>query len=370
MSKFDELTATINTALTCESCGAILIFKPGPQRLVCDFCGAEQKIAPPATEGMQDTDVDEFLARNFEQEEKMTVTVAKCESCGATSTLAPNGSSEQCPFCASSLITKTGSITSTHKPQYILPFAIEEGRAMSNYGNWLDSLRLAPSDLREEADLTRKLKGMYLPFWAFGGSTSTSYTGQRGEHHYTYESDTATGRSRRVKETRWHPVNGTVDNQFDNILIEATRSLPKSTLRELEPWDLKNLVPYNDKLLLGFHTETYSVDIKNGHAQARQRMKPTIAKTINSDIGGDDQTIFQTNTTYRNSTFKHILLPVWISAYQYNGKVYQFIVNARTGEVQGERPYSRTKVFLGLIGMGLLFLTLGWFILKAIFRIH
>jgi hypothetical protein len=45
-------------------------------------------------------------------------------------------------------------------------------------------------------------------------------------------------------------------------------------------------------------------------------------------------------------TFKHILLPVWLSAYRFRHKVYRFMVNARTGEIVGERPYSPIKITL------------------------
>ena len=44
--------------------------------------------------------------------------------------------------------------------------------------------------------------------------------------------------------------------------------------------------------------------------------------------------------------FRHLLLPVWIGAYRFQDKVYQVAVNARTGEVQGERPYSKAKIAL------------------------
>jgi len=59
-------------------------------------------------------------------------------------------------------------------------------------------------------------------------------------------------------------------------------------------------------------------------------------------------------------TFKHALLPVWISAYRYGGETYRFLVNARTGEVQGERPYSWIKIALaiaaGLIAVAIIVL--------------
>jgi len=39
------------------------------------------------------------------------------------------------------------------------------------------------------------------------------------------------------------------------------------------------------------------------------------------------------------------LLPVYVGAYRFGEKVYQVVVNGRTGEVQGERPYSFWKIF-------------------------
>jgi hypothetical protein len=75
-------------------------------------------------------------------------------------------------------------------------------------------------------------------------------------------------------------------------------------------------------------------------------MEPTIRRTIEADIGGDHQRIGYANTTYHNVTFKHILLPLWISAYTIRGQTYRFLVNARTGKVAGERPYSPWKISL------------------------
>ena len=44
-------------------------------------------------------------------------------------------------------------------------------------------------------------------------------------------------------------------------------------------------------------------------------------------------------------TFKHLLLPIWLATYRYRDQLYQILVNARTGEVQGRRPYSVWKIF-------------------------
>lgn len=357
MSTFTEETKAINLELACNSCGALLKFKPGTRHLVCEYCGSQNEIASPEVVGkIEETGLDDFLSKNFEQEEKMQVATVKCDSCHAISTFDPKTSSDKCPFCASPLVVKGGTTSTLHKPQYVLPFGIDENRARENFKRWLQSLWFAPSDLKHYADNAGKLAGMYLPFWTFDCSTHTSYTGQRGDHYYvtenynTVENGKNVTRTRQVQKTRWRPASGNVSNTFDDLLIEATTSLRKDKLRALEPWDVKNLVPFNDKYLSGFRTENYQVDVKSGYSQAKQRMEPVIENTIRNQIGGDTQMIHYTNTTYKNPTFKHILLPVWLSAYRYNNKVYQFLINARTGEVQGERPYSAAKIALAIIG--------------------
>jgi len=39
-----------------------------------------------------------------------------------------------------------------------------------------------------------------------------------------------------------------------------------------------------------------------------------------------------------------MLLPVWIACYLHAGKTYNILVNGRTAEVVGERPYSAAKI--------------------------
>ena len=74
------------------------------------------------------------------------------------------------------------------------------------------------------------------------------------------------------------------------------------------------------------------------------------------DIGGDEQHVSHVATQYSAVTFKHLLLPVYVGAYRFQDKVYQVVVNGRTGEVQGERPYSVWKI--ALFVLAILFLVL------------
>ncbi|MBX9603922.1 MAG: hypothetical protein K2X35_23145 [Bryobacteraceae bacterium] len=44
-----------------------------------------------------------------------------------------------------------------------------------------------------------------------------------------------------------------------------------------------------------------------------------------------------------------MLISLWIGTYRYQSRVYQIVVNAQTGEVQGERPWSAVKVALAIL---------------------
>ena len=54
-------------------------------------------------------------------------------------------------------------------------------------------------------------------------------------------------------------------------------------------------------------------------------------------------------TVYRNITYKYLMLPVWMSSFVYKGKVYQFMVNGRTGKVSGKAPISPLRVAIAIL---------------------
>ena len=106
--------------------------------------------------------------------------------------------------------------------------------------------------------------------------------------------------------------------------------------------------PISPEYLAGFRAEGYPFELADGFAEARAHMDRVIERDVKFDIGGDRQRIHDIDTVNR-VTFKHILLPVWLAAYKYRGKTYRFVVNGRTGRVQGERPFSAFKITIAVI---------------------
>jgi hypothetical protein len=127
-------------------------------------------------------------------------------------------------------------------------------------------------------------------------------------------------------------------------MVLATQSLPTDVANHLQPWDLGHVVPYADEYISGMTCQSYQIDLAHGFDQAKTIMAQTIRQTINRDIGGDHQQISSMDSRYLDILFRHLLLPLWISAYHYNGKTFRFLVNARSGAVRGERPYSAFKI--------------------------
>ena len=92
-------------------------------------------------------------------------------------------------------------------------------------------------------------------------------------------------------------------------------------------------------------------------ADAKQRVKDAIHIDVCQRIGGDHQQIHVLNTRLDALTFKHLLLPVWMLAYRFHDKPYRVFINAGTGEVQGERPYSFVKIAFAVLGIAAVALT-------------
>jgi len=334
----------------CSKCGANLQFAPGTDCLKCPYCGTENRIGGVPAH-IPELDYQAYLQGLPADESVHETLTVKCVNCAAESTFAPDVTAGLCPFCGSGIIA-TGTSKKSIRPQALLPFKVARDQAAQLFRQWVASLWFAPNALRSCAQRSC-INGAYVPAWTYDSVTETDYAGERGEDYWETETYTETDaegntvtRTRQVQKTRWWPASGHVSNAFDDVLVMATQTLPRKQLNRLEPWDLPQLVAYGDEYLSGFVAESYQVNLPDGFERAKQIMNPVIERSICADIGGDHQRIISANTTYNNITFKHLLLPVWLSAYQFQNKTYRFLVNARTGEVQGERPWSWVKIML------------------------
>jgi hypothetical protein len=349
--------------LPCRQCGAYLEFDPGTGGLRCAYCGHRERIESDRGTEIEEHSFREALARAPQRDARHMAEAGveiACDACGAVAVI--EGHASRCAFCDSP-VTVRHQADHMILPESLLPFAVTRSTAGRSFRRWLSKLWFAPSDLARVAR-SRGLDGAYLPYWTYDAQTTSRYRGLRGDYYYVTESYTdqrGKRKTRRVRKTRWTPAAGTVWLTFDDVLVSGSSKVPRWILRRLEPWDLHALTGFEPSYLKGFEALRYDVDLEAGFERAKERMDPDVRAAVNRDIGGDTQQIHDLRVAYGEVTFKHLLLPVWISSFRYRDRVFRFVVNARTGEVAGERPWSALKiaaaVILGLIVLlGILYL--------------
>lgn len=341
----------------CDECGADLEFSIGTQSMKCPFCGAVKTIEIADDAVVVEHDFHEALEKLKAQrmagvgldEGADSEHAVRCSSCGAEVVFQGTLTSTQCPYCASPLQRDKIHDAPARVPvDGVLPFQVPEPDAAARLRQWVKSLWWAPNDFKRQG-ASGKFNGVYLPYYTFDSLTYTKYTGQRGDHYYVTVGE---GKDQRQEQrTQWSYRAGEFERFFDDVLVVATTVQNKALMQRLEPWPLEKCIPFTQQVLAGLFARTYDVTLDDGFAEARQRMESAITTDVRQRIGGDEQTISSQKTSYSQITFKHLLLPVWLMAYRYKDKPYRVVINAVTGHVSGERPYSVIKIVSAIVAV-------------------
>lgn len=339
----------------CDRCGADLEFSIGQQSLQCPYCGSIKQIELPADMPVVERDFLETLDRLQRLRESQaksegpveTQTAIQCDSCGAQVIFQGTLTSTLCPYCAAPLQRdKVHDCVVGIPVDGMLPFLVPKEHAAENLRNWVKSLWWAPNEfLRQGAN--GRFNGAYFPYFTYDALTFTRYTGQRGDAYYVTVGEGNT--QRRERRVRWQFAGGEFQRFFDDVLVIAAGGEPTSLVHDLEPWPLDQLIPYTPAVLAGFFSRTYDVELEDGFREARNRIDAALAMDVRQRIGGDEQRIGSLNSNYSALTYKHLLLPVWLLAYRYKGQTFQVMVNATTGRVTGQRPYSWVKITFAVL---------------------
>ncbi|HEX6853173.1 MAG TPA: hypothetical protein VF139_17390 [Candidatus Polarisedimenticolaceae bacterium] len=331
----------------CPSCGASAAFSPEEGTIVCAHCGATSPIEADGAK-VAEEDLLAALEALRDREEADDRVVHRCAGCGAETTLPDGVTACACAFCGTPVVAAARSVKLV-RPKALLPFRVGGEESLKRFRDWVGRRWFAPGDFRAWARDPGTLAGTYVPFWTFDARTATDYVGQRGDH---YTVTVVEGSRRRTEtRTRWSLRWGRVDVAFDDLLVPATDVVPPDLARRLEPWDLGALVPYADDYLGGFRALSYRIPLAQAFAVAKRRMEADVDAAVRADIGGDRQQVWRAETHWDGLSFKHVLLPLWSCSYRYRDRTYRFLVNARTGEVQGERPWSAWKIVLLVLGV-------------------
>ncbi len=339
------------TTFKCHDCGAKLTYKPGTQHISCEYCGAENHIDSSDTP-IEEQDFFEHLEASA-SEPKFEGGFVDCNTCGASSSVEAHITSASCPYCDTPFVLEAVYQATILKPKSLIPFQVSKEQAVSKFKEWIGKSWFTPNDLKKASLRFEQFKGVYVPYWTYDADFSTDYSGARGDYYFETKTvkvgDKTT--TQQVRKTRWTPTSGNVTGMHDDLLVVASPSLPEKYVQKLEPWDLSQLVSFDNNYLSGFIVEKYQLELDAGFETAKEIGKDEIRSMVKTAIGGDTQRVASMNTQYSNIKFKHLLLPVFICAYHFKGETFRFLVNGQTGEVQGEKPKSWAKILLVILAI-------------------
>lgn len=329
-------------AFSCPQCGGVQAYSIAEGGLTCTHCGyhkpPENEVVGRAAESFEFTvETMERVAHGWGRERKDLV----CQSCGARTSIEPEALTHTCPFCGSNNVIQREAPQDELRPRFIAPFAIDAPECGSILHEWLGSSWLVPGDLKKLAR-RQMFTAIYLPFWTFDASAQASWRaevrkkrkrGGKTQHYWRWES-------------------GNTGRVFDDLLAPGAEHVSTRLLKEIAPFRLQALTPYEPIYLAGLSAQANVTPLDQAWESARHRMREQVRDDCRSQASSSRIRNFSMNLAYENESWRYILLPVYLAAYTYLGKTHQVVINGQSGQIAGQRPANWRKVFyLGLAAL-------------------
>jgi predicted RNA-binding Zn-ribbon protein involved in translation (DUF1610 family) len=347
----------------CPQCGANTSWRAAVGGTQCDFCGFVQRSEAEAV-GYA-AKAGEFTLealRIGDQGWGVDRSEIECGSCGAAFTVAAGAMAATCPFCGSHQVHVRQQATAGHRPGHLIPFGVEGEAATASARAWLGKGWVHPAGLREMSKIAQ-FTGVYVPFWVFDCRIQGSWRCEVGHHRTRRRSDGTT-----ESYTVWEWKQGPIDIPWVGKLVPGTSHLSSIVLGRVEPFPLEQLVEYRSEFLAGWSAQAYDVTLPDAWVTGRRELLEQSKEWCKATAGGDTQRNFSAKLDLDDETWKHVLLPVHVSAYKFRGETFQVMVNGVTGEVGGQKPVAWWKIWPLIVLMqlpGMFFALLGLVLLLA-----
>jgi hypothetical protein len=316
----------------------------GRRMLSCSYCGNRLSEYSAVMDGaLAPVEEQDFFATlptaKAHRWELTAQRMLSCQGCGATFTLPPARVSGKCSFCESPHVIQAAPGGELIQPEGILLFQFDDQAAVRRIRDWLKEQRFRPGDLDKKA-ATVSPRCVYLPFWTFdmGGEVKWHCLEKEGTGKYA----------------QWVPRNGSHIVLHDDLLVPATHSLPIELLSKLVDFDTTHdLLPYSDSLLADRPAEIYQIPMADASLVARQRAFEQAKAKIRLNLFKPVRDFSAASAEIAITSYKLVLLPVWVAGYGYQNTNYPLLVNGQTGSLVGDVPRSGVqKVLAGIFGKG------------------
>ncbi len=334
--------------IKCPHCAANLKFEAAAQKLQCPYCGGI------FTLDEIKTDIEDLTAKNVETNPTVSPDdtiemehleaiegegVSKadnvefiCNSCGGKILSDASTSASFCPFCGSPAIIGQ-RLSGEFQPKYIIPFKYNRDKAEAAFMKWCKGGKYTPVKFVTNENIS-KLTGLYVPFWLFDVHGKVHQEG-------TATTSTTSGNYTIIKDYTFN-INGDID--WVRVPFDGETRIDDALMEALEPFNYKEMVPYDYKYLPGFFADRYDQSAEQLNERVKSTCRDYVTKEVNKQLNKyNSKKVVINNTVIDPVKAEYALLPVWFMSYKYLGKYYYFAMNGQTGEVAGKAPVSKVK---------------------------
>jgi len=302
---------------TCPKCGGRMVFCPSGAALVCEYCNRQQVLENPQPGSEQDFFVAMANGAGFRK--PVSLKTFECQGCGAGFILAPTEMSVSCAYCGSAHVIALEKECEMIEPDAIIPMAFDMPQVLNFINKWVEAQK---PKLKGSIQPPR---GIYLPVWCFDLLGNLPWNG------------------RIVQDKRVVPVSGEYPAQFVGICVPGSHKLADLLRRIVDEYNLIGAPTYSSRYLAGWPAEIYDVVMSDAALDARKIAVDRVRMGIHQDQGE----VLDLNYSPANisiSSYRLILVPIWITNYSGGDKFERVVINGQTGTVHAEIPGLGFKV--------------------------
>ena len=257
----------------------------------------------------------------------------QCSGCGASMSFDATAGALRCPFCGNERLQQQKESASL-RARRVVPFAVDQALAVKTLRQWLGRGFWRPGDLARRALIT-KTSPVYVPYWIFNAYTHTYWTADSSQTPFGARGD-------------WHPLTGENRGEYSGLLVGASGALTPQETSSICPFDLSAAVQPDQVRMQDEVVEQFRVKRKYARPLARQGLESMESEACQRYVPGRCRNM-KVNVQITGLSSEPVLLPVWIAAYQYNNRLFRFLVNGQTGKATGDAPVSWAKISTAIV---------------------
>ena len=323
----------------CPNCGSKLDFVPSSGKWECKHCDSsftleELQKHKNASSEENNQSVEEENVDNYDEYFSYN-----CPDCGAEIITDEQTTATFCVYCGNTAILKN-KLSGKFSPSKIIPFKKEQQDAVEAFKNLTKGRPLVPKHFTDQTNI-EKIRGIYIPFWfhSFKIEGELDFTANKYTHW----------NSGNVAYTKTNVYDiereGTVT--FNSVPVDGSTRFQDDLMNTIQPYDYKELVPYNHAYLSGFLAERYDVESNDTRKEIEKSVLDDAKNMFLNTASGYSMTKIKSNTLSTTEyNIEYVLLPVYMVNVKYMNKMYTFAMNGQTGEFIGNIPVDKKKAVI------------------------